>query len=162
MPDQPIDNSYLPPSFGEALADNYLGSPRVVARLLKDYCDETWTDLHARSQGTLSADEGTVRFKVRASALARILGGEDPAYQPIAGWNSIRLKCRVRSVLCSYWDEQRARYDDDAFMVLGAYLVWLVFETMKKVNDGEDQAEAEMAQAVDVLVRVLLGTEPRA
>lgn len=163
MPDQsPIDNTYLPPSFGDALADNYLGSPRVVEKLLQDFCAETFADLSARSTGSLSANEATDRFNGRAAALGKILSGEDPAYRPVVGWNSVGLKYRVRSALGHYWEQQRKRYNDDAFMVLGAYLVWLVFETMKKSNDDADQAGAEMAQAIDMLVRVLLGTERRA
>jgi hypothetical protein len=90
-----IDNFLLAPqtskgpaglvaALDQASKPNYLGDPKVVSKLLRDFSDAA---LRRRASG-MDAEEAHLRDQGHALALADIFLGMVPAYAPIIPWNS--------------------------------------------------------------------------
>lgn len=162
MEDKRIERwTNTPQSFEQQMEPNYLGSPTVVLGILERFVAEIFGWVRLRAANTLSASEMTEQAHERAPDFARIFAGEDPAYQPIVGWNTRvgGLQETIKVDLGHYWQSQRARHGEDPYQVLYAWLVWAVVDALK--GDDEDLGNATVGQRLQQLVRLLTGSTAR-
>lgn len=157
-----VKSPYAPPEFVGLGADNYLGNPHLVTRLVAEYCSKCRALLEQRAAGQI--DEA--RFVKLADGVggefADIFAGRNPAFTIIIGYNNVTLNARLRVELGSFWQENRDRYGDDPYRAFFGWLLWAVFNAWQKA-DGDDTLEEVIAgPSVAQAVRLLLGTDRRA
>lgn len=68
----------------QASKENYLGDPKVVSKLLRDFSDEALR----RRASEMDDEEARICDEVQAAALADIFLGKNPDYAPMIPWNS--------------------------------------------------------------------------
>ena len=127
-------------------AKNYLGDPKVVDRLLRDYansCIQRWLAMEDRNE--------SARLDVEdAAGLVAIFPGNNPQFPPIANWN----KAGVID-----------RWLVDEFHITGATaeervrntIVTFLMRMRKQLVDNEDQPDNVNQMLVDGLVQEFTG-----
>ena len=123
-------------------AENYLGDPKVVDRLLRDYansCIQRWLAMEDRNE--------SARLDVEdAAGLVAIFLGNNPQFPPIANWN----KAGVID-----------RWLVDEFHITGAtaeervrnIVVTFLMRMRKQLVDNEDQPDNMNQMLTDGLVQ---------
>ena len=151
----------LPPSFAQALRDDYLGSPTVVAAVLEGFIGEMLDWIGARSAGVMTAEQMATKAYARSVDFADIFAGENENYTPVLGWNTRvgGLDSYLRVDLGKYWVSQRAACGDDPFRVMYAYVLWTVADSLQ-LNDDALTAQ-DMGERSQTIVRLLTGTLKR-
>lgn len=159
MAEQVRDDTYLPPSFNDAVENNYLGSPDVVQQIIGEYIEKI-LDLLKQSS-SISSEEFRQQVNADGLKFAAIFSGEDPDYKPVVGWNSrvAGLNARLRIQLGEYWTKHRDECENDPYRALYSWLVWAVYDAVK--SDDRDIADMKMADRLQTLTRMLLGTDRR-
>ena len=138
---------------------NYLGSAQVVGGIVADYCLFVRDLLLARARSQITAPEFTAKVNAERDRLADVIAGADPEYPGVDGWNDNMLGMRLRVVLGSYWQQNRAANDGSPYKAFFSYLAWAVFDAVNK-SHGDPDIEGETLSAVTApLIRVLLGAE---
>jgi len=153
--------SRFPVGLAASLGDpTYLGNPEVVTWLISQYCLAIVDVTNRRADEAIDAAAFLSEVRELGAIYARIFGGLDPGYKPIAGFNNGSLPYNVRSILGEYWQRERAKYDDDALRVLFAWIAWSVWDTFR----AEDSAIADLKQRdrMRIVVETLLGVNARA
>ena len=145
----------------EAEDDLYLGSPTIVGGLVSAYCEGVRDMLEQRSTGELDASEFVARVNEMAGEMSTIFSGQDPAYKPIIGWNSVRLGAHLRVALDEYWQQHRANHNDDPIRVLFAWLNWATFNAVSKSNGDPDLEGIILSEHTRSAIRLLLGSDRR-
>lgn len=160
MAEQVRDDTYLPPSLKDALKDNYLGSPEVVQRILGEQIEEILDLL--RQASSISSDEFRQQVVANGLKFSAIFAGENPDYKPVIGWNSrvAGLNARLRVQLGDYWKKHRDECDNDPYRALYGWLVWALYDAIKA--DDRDITDMKMADRLQTVTRMLLGTDRRA
>lgn len=160
MVEQVRDDTYLPPSFKDATEDNYLGSPEVVQRILADSVEEILELL--KQSSSISSEEFRQQISANGLKFSAIFAGENPDYKPVVGWNSrvAGLNARLRIQLGDYWPKHRDECDGDPYRALYSWLVWAVYDAIKA--DDRDITDMKMADRLQTVTRMLLGTDRRA
>ena len=157
-----IDND-MPPSFKEALDDNYLGSPKVVEGILKEFVSEIYDWVHARGLGVMTSKQMTEKVYAKSYDFAEIFSVQNDKYKPVVGWNSnVAGLCAYLKVdLGHYWREQKEAFNGDPYRVFYGWLVWAVVDGMVKNNDDEIMTAFVIGDRIEQAVRLLAGTAAR-
>ena len=159
------DDMEMPPSFKMAMHPGYLGSPAVVERLLAEAAQSLHQLLSANGAGAITQEQFLKIFRERGVEFSRIFSGQHPDYPGIAGWNSptAGLQMYLRTDLSTYWHSQHAKYDDDAYQVLYAYLLWSVGDAFKRASGDIDDPifEVLLGTTLKKVAQILLGTAKR-
>lgn len=151
-------NESVPPSFGNALVENYLGDPDVVSRLVGEFL--------AEAESLLQNSSGEKEFANKSRALVRhyadIFSGRDASYKTISGYNAVTLKSKLAADLGSFWRSNRAKWDDDSVCVMFEWLLLMLADSLKRA-DGDQMLLGVMLKPVtQYAVKVFLGIEVRA
>lgn len=135
---------------------NYLGDPRVVDQLVRDFLAFAVSINVELQTGDIDADVAEVRLVDLSKKYAAIFLGETPGYvaQP---WNSPRrLGIYMRHLGIPHM-EDHARAADAFFAAIGTFAIQLAMRT-----DRREISERAARQAFDVTrtdaVKALLGT----
>lgn len=152
----------VPQDFVNALKDNYLGSPIVVEKIIAQYAAEMHEWFMARGAGVMTAKKMQAKVLERSLEFAAIFSGEDKNYIPVPGYNSrvTGLNAKIRVDLGHYWQQERAKFDDDPYRVLYDWLLWAVYDSLTKYDD-EELNLIELSDTLQSLVRMLTGTDKR-
>ncbi|MEA5098139.1 MAG: hypothetical protein VB032_06365 [Burkholderiaceae bacterium] len=144
--------------------ENYLGSPELVERLVRDYCAQVHDMMRERGQGTMSKEEFKVQLSAMINRNADIFTGRDPAYKKIVGWNSpYGMFIALRQVLGEFWTKYASEYDDNPAKALFGLLATSVVENgLKALNGDPDAAGKDMNHRILLACRVLTNTHRRA
>ncbi|MGH8854318.1 MAG: hypothetical protein ACREWI_08570, partial [Telluria sp.] len=115
--------------------------------------------LVARAREKLSVEEFTAEVNAERDRLAAIIASENSEYRGIAGWHDNMLGFRLRVVLGSYWQQNRAANGGCPYKALFSYLCWAVFDAMQK--SGGDQAKEGLilSETTGKVIRTLLRAE---
>jgi hypothetical protein len=154
-------NTSLPGSFRDAMLPNYLGNPSCVEGILKVFIGNMLDCIESRSQGSMTAADMVAWMRDDAARFSLIFSGEDSRYVAVRGWNSREagLSSYLKVDLSHYWVSQRKSHDDDPFKVAHAWLLWAIFDSLKK---NDDDVTALVAGAhIQTFVRLLTGTAAR-
>lgn len=153
---------FVPKSFGQAAADNYLGSPAVTGGLIAQYCAETEANINELRAGRISKAEFLPCLQTRVRRFADIFSGRDAAYQTIKGYHENTLRFRLMADLGEYWQGHREKWGDDPVCVMFEWLAVIIAEKVK-LADGDDMLfGVMMGPSVEYATKVMLGTEARA
>ena len=147
--------------FSDGLGGRYLGSPEVVGGLVAGYCESVRCMLEQRAAGTREASEFVTRVNKMVGEMSTIFSGQDPAYKPIVGWNSMPLGVHLRVALGQYWQEQRADHGDDPIRVLFAWLCWATFDAVSRSHGDPDLEGLILSDHTESAIRLLLGSDRR-
>lgn len=166
FPVQESNTSISPEDFGNTFAPGYLGNPKVVSDLVGQFAAEIHGWILRRADGTLSHEDALALTLERELEFSRIFSGQHPDYPPVIGWNSPDrgLAMRLRPDLSTYWIDHHDKHGDDAYRVLHAWLVWFVWDCMKR---GESDStgvifEVLMGTGLKRVTKNLLGIDKRA
>lgn len=155
------DIEIAPESFSDAFAENYLGSPEVVATLLAEFCsgvEALVNDLmYSRIDGPtlISALNGKIH------AAADIFSGRNPDYITVKGYNEQTLGFKLMADLGMQWRSHRAKWEDDSLCVFFEWLAIMVSEKTKLADGDEMLLEVMLKPSVQWAVHELLGIEAR-
>jgi hypothetical protein len=137
-----MDSAGMVAALAPTTAENYLGDPKVVDRLLRDYansCIQRWLAMEDRNE--------SARLDVEdAAGLVAIFLGNNPQFPPIANWN----KAGVID-----------RWLVDEFHIGGATanervqwtIVTFLMRMRKQLVDNEDQPDNVNQMLTDGLVQ---------
>jgi hypothetical protein len=137
-----LDSAGMVAALAPTTAENYLGDPKVVDRLLRDYansCIQRWLAMEDRNE--------SARLDVEdAAGLVAIFLGNNPQFPPIANWN----KAGVID-----------RWLVDEFHITGAtaeervrnIVVTFLMRMRKQLVDNEDQPDNVNQMLTDGLVQ---------
>lgn len=148
-------------NFASQMADNYLGNPQVVNRILAGYIAEMHKWARLRSTGIMTAEEMNEQVRKRGKEFSLIFSGQDPNYIPIAGWNhkEVGLRNYMMIDLGHYWREARSAWDNDPLGVTYNWLLWAVVESLKMKD--KDESEKWLSDFIKTLIQMLTGTIKR-
>ncbi|SFO84750.1 hypothetical protein SAMN05216567_1038 [Variovorax sp. OK605] len=137
-------------------AGNYLGDPRVVDRLVRDFLAFAVSINVELQTGAIGADQAEVKLVDLSKKYATIFLGETPGYVAMP-WNSPRrLGIYMRHLGIPHM-EDHARPADAFFAAIGTFAIQLAMRA-----DKHEITEQEARQALDVTrtdaVKALLGT----
>lgn len=152
----------IPPSFADALDHNYLGDPAVSTRLVAAFLAKAEEVIHRRGAGELDAQAGADEFRRLIREYADIVSGRNPAYKPVIGYHSRTLPIKLRADLGEFWQQNRAKWDDDSVCVLFEWLLVTLFDAMKRADGDEMLLGVMLKPSVEYATQVILGTEKRA
>lgn len=151
----------IPASFGEAFADDYLGNPEVVARLVAEFCTSFESLLAQRSIGDIESAEFLRDARALIMRFADICSGREPAYRIIMGYHDATLAAKLIADLGDFWGANRESWKDDAVAVLFLWLGLIVADKLKLAKDDEMLLGIMLKPSVEYVVSVILGTEKR-
>lgn len=163
MAKHPTVESYRvrPEAFSDPSAEDYLGNPAVVQRLVGEFCARMEEGVSRIRGGEASAAEVTAELRAEVTRLADVFSGRDPAYKPIAGYNDVSLGPKLMADLGQFWIDRRAEWGDDPVAVLFDWLGAIVMDGVRRA-DGDDVLLGVMIKpTVQYAVAVLLGIERR-
>lgn len=154
----------VPASFADAFADNYLGNPALVSRLVGTFCAQIDALVIARLAGEITPDQVKANASAEVIRLAAIFAGRDPAYKVIQGYHGQALAAKLIGDLGPHWRAVREQWNDDPTSVLFDWLARLVMEAARKYPDDSDDwmKEVDLKPSIQYAVKVLLGIEERA
>lgn len=154
----------VPASFADAFADNYLGDPALVSRLVGGFCAQIEALIKARLSGDISPDQVKSSSSAEVIKLANIFSGRNLEYKVISGYHGQALAAKLIGDLGPHWRAVRAQWNDDPTSVLFDWLARLVMEATRKWPDESDDwvKEIDLKPSVQYTVKVLLGIEERA
>lgn len=160
MADSPKrEDTYVPPSFLDALKPGYLGDPETVDGLLQGYGAAVLDLFKKRASGTLDVPGYVAAVAALGRTYSDAFRGKGD-YAPIVGFSEVTLPIRMRGVLGEFYTKHRATFNDDALQVLfAAYLPAQMAATLKDQDD--DLADLRMAEVMRLVREVLLGIEKR-
>ncbi|CAL1240625.1 NUDIX hydrolase [Candidatus Methylocalor cossyra] len=159
MSDRPWDGGRPPDGLAEALADNWLGNPATVNRLVGGYVDRVG-DLAARCwDEKKSGDWLAAELRREAEEMATIFTGGDPAYRAPA-WNTAQLAglaTRARGLLTRWKNNGSGDYEIDPKNPVASLFYALGCQTLsafKAASRGEDYP---LPRAMAIITEALLG-----
>lgn len=148
---------------GNADSDKYLGSPIVVEKLIRGFCDDVYGWTKACGDGSMSKEDMTEYLADRISGMADIFMGRNGEYIAVKGWNSrFGLGIAIKQSLGAFWDKYRASYDDDPGKAQFGWLAASVVDSAIASLNDPDLAGASIQTKKDQVIRVLLGLHRRA
>ena len=151
-----------PASFSDAFANNYLGSPTVVAELVARFCAGVEADIAGLRAGRLGKEAFVAGLRAQVRRYADIFSGRDPGYKTVLGYHERTLNFRLMADLGKFWQKHRAKWADDPVCVLFEWLAVILAEKVK-MADGDDMLlGVALGPTVEYTVGVLTSTEKRA
>lgn len=135
---------------------NYLGDPRVVDQLVRDFMASCISVNEQFQIGMVGGDAAEVQLLDLAKKYGRIFMGEDGGYKPMP-WNSPRrLGIYMRHLSIPHMEDHE-RAADAFFAAIGTFAIQLAMRA-----DRHEISEQEARQALDETrtdaVKALLGT----
>lgn len=135
-----------------------LGDPDVVAGLVGQFCAEVESLM---SGGASSKEEFRAKANGLIHAYGDIFAGRTDVYQPIPGYNMVRLPAKLKVDLGEFWQQHREKWGDDAVCVFFEWLFLHVAESVKRADGDDMLLEIMVKPTVQQAVKTLLGMEKR-
>lgn len=154
-----------PASFAQAFNENYLGNPDNVSRFVAEFCALAESTIIDFMAGRVDKDLFDPAIKNLIRHYADIFSGRRaPEYGFVKGYNDFTLPHKLKVDLGDFWQQRRARWDDDAVCVLFEWLALHLVESAKKFpEESDDWMKAiDLKPSIQYAVKVLLGIEERA
>ena len=151
-----------PASFSEAFAENYLGSPQVVAGLVSRFCSQAEADFANLRAGALAKQAFTDGLNARVRAYADIFSGRDPAYKTVMGYHEHTLGFRLMADLGEFWQKQRGQWGDDPVCVLFEWLAVILADKVKMADGNDMLLGVAFGPTLQYAIGVLSGNGKRA
>lgn len=154
-----------PKDFGleNAHADNYLGSPDVVAKIVQGYVDKVYENTKGRGDGTVSEEKFKADWMKWAKEFSDIFLGRNPNYIPVRGWNSpYSLGITIKQIFGDDWDKKfKKEYDNDPGQAFFGLLAARVVDGALKSLKNPDEAGRKFAEQKEWIIKILLGLGKR-
>lgn len=151
----------IPPSFGDSMADGFLGNPEVVTGLVAAYCAKFQDALFRKEQGDLSPSEFLVVMDQLVHENSDIFSGRIDTYKVIPGYHDGTLPQKLKADLGAFWSAHRAAWGDDPVCVLFEWLAMMLADKMKLAGGDELLVQASFQPSMQYAIKVLLGIEDR-
>ena len=141
-----LDSAGMVAALAPTTSENYLGDPKVVDRLLRDYankCIQRWLAMEDRNE--------SARLDVEdAAGLVAIFLGNNPQFPPIANWNKAGV---IDRWLVDEFHITGATAEERVRNTIVTFLMWM----RKQLVDNEDQPDSVNQMLVDGLVQEFTG-----
>lgn len=137
-------------------AGNYLGDPRVVDRLVRDFLAFAVSTSVGLQAGDIDADQAEVKLVDLSKRYGRIFMGEDPGYRAMP-WNSPRrLGAYIQAIAVPH-AEDHARPIDGLFAFFGTAAIQVAM-CLERHDADESEAQEALDEFRTQMVSIFLGT----
>jgi len=142
-------------------ADNYLGSPDVVAKVVQGYLDQLYELIKKTGAGTVPKDEFRADWMKWAQEFADIFLGRNPDYIVVRGWNSrFAMGIAIKQALGEeFWEKHRVEYNEDPGQALFGWMGSTFIDICNQALKDPDAAGKKFQEMKDQVIKFLLGLE---
>ena len=134
----------------------FLGDEAVLDGLLRKLAGGVFERFAQVSAGTLTPSQASATDQEACHQLARILIGQDRAYQPVPGWSKHGLADSIRSKM-----NEAVQAEDDVSVVAQAVAVFIhgIYAAINALEDPSQQSEVQeqLNESIRSFVWLLLG-----